>query len=168
MLEVLSAMIKFQSTVSERLVAFETTLSTTVSTISAFEKRVETELTVMKSKLNQLVAKQDQIVMKQDQIQCTLHNDDVTPPLTSPTLMSNVCLSRVASCTATRHDPSITPVYSISQTSCTDVSSGLGDVDLDTLLQDWDFGGGLFSAQESGTFENTGVQEPTSSSKPCE
>jgi hypothetical protein len=168
MLEVLSAMIKFQSTVSERLVAFETTLSTTVSTISAFEKRVETELTVMKSKLNQLVAKQDQIVMKQDQIQCTLHNDVVTPPLTSPTLMSNVCLSRVASCTATRHEPSITPVYSIPQTSCTDVSSGLGDVDLDTLLQDWDFGGGLFSAQESGTFENTGVQEPTSSSKPCE
>ena len=125
--------------IGERLERYEVTLRNAISQMEATEKRSSTELTVLKSQLNHLIAKQDQIVLKQDQIQCTLQSDNLTPSISSPTTIS---WPKIMSCSAAASQHGAvtctTPVYSLPATSYTDVSSGLGDLDLDTLFEGWD------------------------------
>ena len=116
---------------------YEVMLWNVISRMEATENRSSTELTLLKLQLDHLIAKQDQIVLKQDQIQCTLQSDNLTPSISSPTSIS---WPKIMSCSAAASQHGAitctTPVYSL--TSYTDVSSGLGDLDLDTLLEGWD------------------------------
>ena len=96
------------------------------------------ELCEVQKQYRRISVKQDQLFLKQDQIQCTLQSDTVTPPIRSPSM-----LEQASWCKQPHHftPDNQAPVSARASTSYGDLSSGIGDWDLDTMLQDFDFTG---------------------------
>ena len=136
---------QMQSSLNMTVVSLENKLTEVRKEVVTNRRLFQNEIVGLKEELcevqkqyRRISVKQDQLFLKQDQIQCTLQSDTVTPPIRSPSM-----LEQASWCKQPHH---FTPenqasVSAGASTSYGDLSSGIGDWDLDTMLQDFDFTG---------------------------
>lgn len=77
--------------------------------LASLRPQILDEIALLKSQVSCLSAKQDQIVIKQYQIQCTLNNNNVTPPMSNPLAISHISFLKFRSSNATIPQPGTVP-----------------------------------------------------------